>query len=137
MDAYRTDHGIAQAVGAMNRGKHLRIEDGRGIEVAVVYGAVWITQHEDTNDVCLEAGASFRIDRDGVTFVSALKPSLCTLTPAAKARELRVSMVGAGAAPVELFTTDAHTKPGRFDAWLDRVRAALCGGLLRPTSAAL
>ena len=137
MDAYRNEDCIAQASIGMSRGKHLWVEDGRGIEISVAYGSVWITQHADADDICIGAGESFRIDRDGVTIVSAFKPSLCTLTPpASKARDLRVSIVGAGAGPVELFATDARPTPGRFDAWLDKYWVPHFSASARPTTAA-
>ena len=108
MDAYRIKDSIALASIELSRNKLVRVADGRGIEVSVVYGSVWITQHQDPNDICLGAGESFRIDRDGVTVVSALKASLVTLTlPATRDCALRVSMVAAGGEPVELFETRA------------------------------
>ena len=88
MDAYRIEDCIAQASIGMTRGNVVRVEDGSGIEVSVTYGNVWITPHQDANDVCLGAGESFRIDRDGATIVSALKPSLVTLTHAADVNAL-------------------------------------------------
>lgn len=138
MDAYRIKDSIAQASVGVSRGNYLRVEDGRGMEVSVVYGSLWITQQQDPNDICLGAGESFRIDRDGVTFVCAVQPSLCTLTPpTSKARDPRVSMVAPGAAPVELFDTGAHAKSGRFDAWLDEYWVPLFTASARPTTAAL
>jgi hypothetical protein len=41
----------------------------------VQYGTVWITQHGSIDDVCLKAGESFRIDRDGLTLVSSCGPT--------------------------------------------------------------
>jgi len=138
MDAYRIAGRIAQASIGMARGKLLRVEDGRGIEVAVVYGSVWITQHRDPNDICLGTGESFRIDRDGATVIDALRPSLVALTPPApQAGVLRVSMVAAGANPVELFDTGASRKSGRLDAWLERFWVRLFVPSARPTTAAL
>jgi hypothetical protein len=52
-------------------GELARIHDGRGALLCVRYGSVWVTQSGSTDDVFLEAGASFRIDRDGLTLVSA------------------------------------------------------------------
>jgi hypothetical protein len=138
MDAYRIEDRIAQASIGMTRGRPIRVEDGRGIEVSVVYGSVWITQHHDTGDVCLGAGESFRIDRDGATILDALKPSVVTLTPPApQAGVLRVSMVAAGAKSIELFDAGAGRKAGRFDAWLERFWVRLFVPSARPTTAAL
>jgi hypothetical protein len=138
MDAYRIEDCIAQASVGMSRRDYLRIEDGRGIEVSIVYGAVTITQLNDPDDHCIGTGESFRIDRNGLTLVSAAKGSLCTLTPpAAQARALRVLMVAAGAAPMALFSTDARPKVGRFEAWLDKYWVPLFSSSARPTTAAL
>ena len=138
MDAYRIEDSIAQASIGLNRGELVRVDDGRGIEVSVVYGSVWLTQHADADDVCIGAGESFRIDRGGPTLVSAIKPSLVALTlPGAQDRALRVSMVAAGAEPVELFDAGANPRPSRFDAWLDKYWVPLFSASARPTTAAL
>lgn len=138
MDAYRIEDCIAQASIGLTRGKLMRVEDGRGIEVSVVYGSVWITQHEDTDDVFVGAGESFRIGRNGPTLVSAAKPTLVALAlPATRKRAPRLSMVAAGAEPVELFDTGASRKSNRFDAWLDKFWVPLFSASARPTSAAL
>ena len=119
----------------LSRNKPVRVEDGRGVEVSVVHGSVWITQHRDPNDICLGAGESFCIDRDGATMVDPLKPSLVTLTlPAGRDRALRVSMVAAGAEP---FETGVRSKPGSFDTWLDWFRVRPLTASARPTTAAV
>lgn len=72
----------------LTRGRPARIDNGRGVLVLVEQGAVWLTLANDTTDVCLEAGESFRIDRDGPTVISALShapPALVTLVPPAPA----------------------------------------------------
>jgi hypothetical protein len=137
MDAYRIEDCIAQASVGMSGRDYLRIEDGRGIEVSVVYGSMWITQENDPNDHCVDAGKSFRIDADGVTLVIAAETTLCTLTPAATTRDLRVSKVAAGAEPMALFATDARPKVGRFEAFLDKYWVPLFSASARPTTAAL
>ncbi len=65
------------------RGEFLRISEGLGCEVRVREGRVWITQHNDTADYVVEAGGSFRIDRPGLTLVSAMKASTIELGMAA------------------------------------------------------
>lgn len=139
MDAYRIEDCIAQASVGMTRGDSVRVEDGSGIEVSVAYGSVWLTQHGDPNDVCLGAGESFRIGREGATIVSALKPSLVTLTPpAARAHALRVSMTRAETSEkVELFDRNERPKSSGLDAWLDRYWVRLFVPSSRPTTAAL
>jgi len=138
MDAYRIEDCIAQASIGLDRGKLMRIEDGRGIGISVVYGSVWLTQYADADDVCIGAGESFRIDRDGPTIVSAVEPSLVALTfPGAPGRALRVSMIAPGAKPVPVFDAGATPKPSPLDAWLDKYWVPLFRASARPTTAAL
>jgi hypothetical protein len=138
MDAYRIEDTIAQASIGMVRGKPIRVDDGRGIEVSVVFGSVWITQERDTQDICLGPGKSFRIERDGATVIDALQPSLVTLTPASRHdRALRVSMLEAGAAPVPLLDAGAQRKSTGFDAWVEKFWVRLFVPSARPTTAAL
>jgi hypothetical protein len=136
MDAYRIEDCIAQASIGMARSNVVRIEDGSGIDVAVTYGRVWLTQYRDATDVCLNAGESFRIDRAGATIVAALESSLLTLTPPA-AQPLRVSMTRAGTAEsVQLFDVGERRKSSGFDAWLDKHWVPLFAPSSRPTTAA-
>lgn len=67
---------------ARRRGASLR--DARGTLIAVHQGNVWITQDGDTADIHLDAGQSFRIERDGLTLVTAVAPgpvARLTFTP--------------------------------------------------------
>jgi hypothetical protein len=139
MDAYRIEDSIAQASVGMTVGNVARVADGSGIEVSVAYGSVWLTHENDTHDICLAAGESFRIARDGRTIVTALKPSLVTLTPpAAQAHAPHVSMTRAGSAgPIELFDANGRRKPGGLDAWLDKYWVRRFAPASRPTTAAL
>jgi len=50
----------------------LRLLDARGRHLSVVGGTVWITQQADPRDPVLEAGESFRFDRDGLALVTPL-----------------------------------------------------------------
>jgi len=66
-------------------GEHIaRIEDGRGMLVYVRHGAVWITQSGVTRDYFVHAGQSLRLDRNGLTLLSAASgssPALVALVP--------------------------------------------------------
>jgi hypothetical protein len=138
MDAYRIEDCIEQASIGIARREALRIDDGRGIEVSVVYGSVWITQHRDNMDVCLESGESFQIDRNGATIVEAFAPSLVTLTRRAPwGRAMHVSMHRPGRAPVRLLDDEQPSRPRRLDAWLERFWVGLFVPTARPTSASL
>ena len=64
-----TEHAEMTNIG-IARGRVARIHNGRGQVLSVQHGAVWITQYDSIDDVCLDTGESFRIDRDGLTLVS-------------------------------------------------------------------
>lgn len=66
-------------------GDLVRIRNGNGVTVAVERGTAWLTQDGDRRDVVLEAGGSFRLDRDGIAVVSALAAAELTVTAAAGA----------------------------------------------------
>ena len=67
----------------MVRGELLKISDALGCEIRVRQGRLWITQQHDTGDYVIEAGGSFRINRPGLTLVSAMKASTIDLGMAA------------------------------------------------------
>jgi hypothetical protein len=85
MDAYRSVTAYAETISIGIASGHVaRIENGRGVLLRVQHGAVWITQSGSTDDVCLDAGEWFRIDRDGRTLVSSgghAPLALVTLAP--------------------------------------------------------
>jgi len=101
------------------RGRLARINNGRGVLVRVEHGAVWLTRANETTDVCLAAGESFRIDRDGLTVISALgcaPLALVTLVP-----------------PVPAAPTAAQRAADLFR----KLWGGLCGPESRPSTAAL
>jgi hypothetical protein len=55
------------------RGRTLRIRDGKGFDLKVVAGCLWVTQDGDTADTVLDAGETFRVGRDGATLMHAFK----------------------------------------------------------------
>src|SRR5690242_19290504 len=50
----------------------LNIRDGKGIEVRCLLGQLWITQAGDCEDIILQPGQSFVLDRQGLALVAAL-----------------------------------------------------------------
>ena len=58
------------------------VEDGKGLEVTAVNGAVWITQAFDRRDMILTRGQSFLLDRQGRAVVYALKDAAIVVGPA-------------------------------------------------------
>lgn len=59
-----------------------RIQDGKGLQVTVVSGVVWITLANDNRDVILSRGQSFIIDREGLTVVFAIREAAILVGPA-------------------------------------------------------
>jgi hypothetical protein len=55
-----------------------RIESGKGMEVACVRGAIWVTQECDRRDWVLLAGQSVVLERAGLALVYAFKDALIT-----------------------------------------------------------
>jgi hypothetical protein len=53
------------------RGQVLKLRDSAGSTVRAERGAVWITEEDSRNDVVLEAGQSYRLERPGVTLLQA------------------------------------------------------------------
>jgi hypothetical protein len=64
---------------ALARGGQLRIVDGRGLLIHVWQGSLWVTQERDRRDIVLEAGDSFRLDRNGVALVKAWDDTVLSL----------------------------------------------------------
>ena len=52
-------------------GSPVCLEDARGLQLSVERGYVWITQSSSIADVCLDAGESFLVTRNGKTLISA------------------------------------------------------------------
>ena len=65
-----TPHRIDPVI-RLKSGELLDIEDGEGVAVTCVDGAIWVTQAHDPRDVVLENGESFVLDRPGLALVSA------------------------------------------------------------------
>ena len=56
------------------------LEGRAGIELRVHRGLVWLTQHDDTRDIVVQPGASFRLDREGRAVLEALADTEISLT---------------------------------------------------------
>src|SRR5262245_13620681 len=110
-------------------GSLLRIEEGRGMLVYVWRGGVWITQAHDDRDRLLAAGDWFRIERGGLTLVSAAGRTVLSLTsPREHGFAKRIDVVRAGTEIVEpLYAAPGLFAPGFFA----RLRAR-CAGWFTP-----
>jgi hypothetical protein len=67
---------------ALPRGTLHRIVDGRGLQITVTQGIVWVTQANDGRDILLSRGQSFIIDRQGLTVALALRDAAAIVGPA-------------------------------------------------------
>ena len=81
------------------RNEQLRIEDGRDLLVHVWQGSLWITQEGDVRDILLQAGQSFRLDRDGTALVKCWDDAVVALTSPHEARPARSIEVHAANLP--------------------------------------
>ena len=52
------------------------LRNRRGSTVTCVSGTLWLTMEGDTRDIVLAAGASFVVDRDGLTILAAHQASV-------------------------------------------------------------
>src|SRR5512139_2353804 len=96
------------------RGGFLRIHDGRGTEVHVHQGLVWLTQHHDRKDRFLEAGDGFVLDRDGRVIAQAFSEAIVTLISPAESVAVRFEVVPAVVPPMRPASTGRelqHTVP--------------------------
>ena len=69
-----------------------RIENAKGVEIACVRGAAWVTQERDPCDLILAAGQSVVLDKAGLALVYAFKDAVITVgaawqRPASAARQ--------------------------------------------------
>src|SRR5262249_25536232 len=55
-----------------------RIESAKGVQIACVRGAIWVTQERDPRDWVLMAGQSVVLERAGLAVVFAFKDALIT-----------------------------------------------------------
>ncbi|HKA42997.1 MAG TPA: DUF2917 domain-containing protein [Burkholderiales bacterium] len=60
----------------LQAGYGLSLTDAAGVELTSSTGRVWLTMEGDTRDINLRRGDTYTIERDGLTLVTALEPSL-------------------------------------------------------------
>ena len=53
------------------RGQTVRVTNALGSTIRVAEGSVWITEEDVPEDVVLEAGASYRLKRNGLALLHA------------------------------------------------------------------
>ena len=55
------------------KGRTLRIQDGKGLELEVIAGTLWVAHEHDTKDTVLDAHQGLRVARNGLTLAHACK----------------------------------------------------------------
>ena len=68
----------------INERDTISVVDGKGAQIVVVDGTVWITQEHDSRDVTLRRGQSFTLDRDGTAIIEALADAEVSLDAASR-----------------------------------------------------
>jgi len=58
---------------AIPKGRTVRIQDGKGLELTAVTGTLWVTYENDTEDFVLSPSETFRVSRNGLTLVHAFR----------------------------------------------------------------
>jgi Protein of unknown function (DUF2917) len=66
----------------LQRGKIVRLPEGRGTTVTARTGAVWITEQNSPRDVVLTPGQSFTLARPGVALIQAFRNASILVDPA-------------------------------------------------------
>ena len=80
MDNYRQIRlGATTSTIAIARGTLARIDNAQGTKVQVRHGFLWITQHGCSADICVDAGETYTIERQGTTILSACGNSAVSL----------------------------------------------------------
>jgi hypothetical protein len=59
----------------LERDQLVALRDGRGVRVACLTGALWVTQERSKADVILERGQSLVVEHAGLTLITALRSS--------------------------------------------------------------
>jgi hypothetical protein len=99
MDGY-----IVRGATVLPRGSLLLIEHGKGMQIELWDGELWITQEGDGRDYVIGRGTSFRIGREGIVLANVLKPGRVTITAPVPAHYAeRIVLTLAGSAPRVLY----------------------------------
>jgi len=89
---------------ALPRGSLLLIEHGRGVQIELWDGELWITQEGDGRDHVIGPGVKFRLEREGILLANALKGAQLTLTAPVPAHYAeRIVLTSAGSVPHVLY----------------------------------
>jgi hypothetical protein len=57
----------------IQKGRTMRIQDGKGLDLTVVTGTLWVTHEHDARDLVLGPHDVFTVRRDGLTLIHAFR----------------------------------------------------------------
>jgi hypothetical protein len=80
---------LSRASLCLQAGYGLSLTDAAGAELTTRTGRVWLTMEGDARDVNLKAGDAYTIERNGLTLVSALEPSVVQVRMPGRSAKLR------------------------------------------------
>lgn len=66
---------LSRASVCLERGRGVSLRDAAGVVLTALTGRAWLTMEGDARDIDLTPGTPYRIERDGLTLVSALEAS--------------------------------------------------------------
>jgi hypothetical protein len=107
------------------QGRTLRIVDGKGLELEVVMGCLWVVHENDTKDTVLEARDTFCLSRNGLTLVHALEEVRLRVAYPLEAGAPRLTRGGGYRA------FGASVLSAMFAAWMREIRGWMAAGSRR------
>lgn len=104
MDGYIVQGREGRGVMSVPRGSLVLIEHGRGMQIELWDGELWITQERDRRDYLIGPGTAFRLEREGIVLAHVLRGARLTLTAPVPAHyAARIVLTLAGSAPRVLY----------------------------------
>jgi hypothetical protein len=105
------------------KGRTLRIQDGKGVELKVVTGSLWVTYQHDTKDIVVDPCDTFRVTRDGLTLAHAFKDVRLSIAYPAEAGAPSLTL-GGGYREV-----GAGVVSAMFAGWMREIRGWVAAGV--------
>jgi hypothetical protein len=104
------------------KGRTLRIQDGKGFDLEVVAGCLWVTQEDVAADNVLDAAETFHVNRNGLTLAHAFKEVRLRIAYPAEARTPTFTL-GGGYREVGVSVVRAM-----FAEWMQGIRGWIAAG---------
>ena len=130
MDGY-----IVYGATSMPRGSLMLIKHGRGMQIELWDGELWITQEGDNRDYIIGPGTKFRLEHEGIVLANSLKGARITLTAPVPAHYAERMALTAGGATRVLY--ERSRERGGWLGGIGHRIARYWTNLSQPTAAAL